>query len=357
MKLVVQIPCHNEAEALAATLASIPRQIEGIDAVEVLIIDDGSTDETLEVARREGVDHVVSFARRRGLARAFKAGLVESLRLGADVIVNTDGDNQYEGADIPKLVAPILAGRADIVVGDRDPSSLEHFSALKKVFQRVGSWAMRRLSGTDVADAPSGFRAYSRDAALRLNVVTDFTYTLETLIQAGKRKMAVLDVPVRTHPTPRSSRLARTMGHYLAQAGGAMARAYALYEFRKIFTVTGSLMLLVGVGLGTRFLYYRYVVGNVATGLLQSLILAAILLIVGFLLLCVAILADLLATNRRLLEEALYRIRKLELDPSRGHGRTEPVRAATQSREPPVQSKVPVPPRSPSGPPTTEPEN
>jgi glycosyltransferase involved in cell wall biosynthesis len=272
-------------------------------------------------ASTASVEHIVRFARRRGLARAFKAGLTESLRQGADVIVSTDGDNQYEGADIPKLVAPILAGRADIVVGDRDTASLEHFSAFKKVFQKLGSWAMRRLSGTDVADAPSGFRAYSRDAALRLNVVTDFTYTLETLIQAGKRRMAVLDVPIRAHATPRSSRLARTTGHYLAQAGGAMARAYALYEPLKIFAVTGGLMILVGMSLGLRFLYYRFYEGAVATGMLQSLILAAILLIVGFLLLCVAVLADLLATNRRLLEEALYRIRKLELDPPREIGR------------------------------------
>jgi glycosyltransferase involved in cell wall biosynthesis len=320
MKLIVQIPCHNEAEALAATIAAIPRQIEGIDRVEILVIDDGSTDDTVAIARREGVDHVIGFARRRGLASAFKEGLSESLRQGADVIVNTDGDNQYEGADIPKLVAPVLAGEADIVIGDRDTATVEHFSFAKKVFQKLGSWAMRRLSGTQVADAPSGFRAYSRDAALRINVVTDFTYTLETLIQAGKRKMAVVDVPIRSHATPRSSRLAKTMGHYLAQAGGAMVRAYALYEPLKIFAVTGSLMLLVGIGLGTRFLYFRFVVGTVVTGMLQSLILAAILSIAGFLLLCVAILADLLATNRRLLEEALYRIRKLELDPDRRKG-------------------------------------
>lgn len=314
MKLIVQIPCHNEAAALAATVAGVPRRIDGIDRVEILVIDDGSSDETVAVARDAGVDHIVRFARRRGLASAFKEGLAESLRRGADVIVNTDGDNQYEGADIPKLVGPILAGKADIVVGDRDTSSLAHFSALKKMFQKLGSWTMRRLSGTDVADAPSGFRAYSRDAALRINVVTDFTYTLETLIQAGKRKMAVVDVSVRARETPRTSRLARTMGHYLAQAGGAMARAYALYEPLKIFAATGGLMLLVGVALGIRFLYARYWVGRVATDMTQSLILAAILSIVGFLLLAVAVLADLLATNRRLLEEALYRIRRLELD-------------------------------------------
>ena len=320
MKLIVQIPCHNEAEALGATLAAIPRQIDGIDAVEIVVVDDGSTDETVAIARREGVEHIVRFARQRGLARAFKAGLTESLRQGADIIVNTDGDNQYEGADIPKLAAPILAGEADIVIGDRDTATLAHFSVAKKLFQKLGSWAMRRLSGTIVADAPSGFRAYSREAALRINVVTDFTYTLETLIQAGKRRMAVVDVPIRSRPTPRSSRLARTMGHYLAQAGGAMARAYALYEPLKIFAVTGGAMLAGGVALGVRFLYYRFWVGIVATEMTQSLILAAILSIIGFMLLTVAVLADLLATNRRLLEEALYRIRKLELDPRRGAG-------------------------------------
>jgi glycosyltransferase involved in cell wall biosynthesis len=343
MKLIVQIPCHNEADALAATVAGVPRRIEGVDRIEILVIDDGSTDETVAVARQAGVDHVVRFARRRGLASAFREGLAESLRRGADIIVNTDGDNQYEGADIPKLLAPILAGKADIVVGDRDTASLEHFSAAKKLFQKLGSWTMRRLSGTDVADAPSGFRAYSRDAALRLNVVTDFTYTLETLIQAGKRHMAVVDVPIRAHATPRSSRLARTMGHYLAQAGGAMARAYALYEPLKIFTITGGTMLLVGISLGMRFVYYRFWVGRVGTDMTQSLILAAILSIVGFLLLAVAILADLLATNRRLLEEALYRVRRLELDQPRPHadslgsGRSsaadEPVSAAVRGEE------------------------
>jgi glycosyltransferase involved in cell wall biosynthesis len=314
MKLIVQIPCHNEAEALAATLAAIPRRIEGIDEIEVVVVDDGSTDETVAVARREGVRYIVRFARRRGLARAFMAGLDESLRRGADIIVNTDGDNQYEGADIAKLVAPILAGDADIVVGDRNPATLAHFSPLKKALQRLGSWTMRRLSGTDVADAPSGFRAYSREAALQLNVVTDFTYTLETLIQAGKRKMAVVDVPIRSRDTPRTSRLARSMGHYVAQAGAAMGRAYALYEPLKIFSVAGSLMVLAGVSIGLRFLYLRYWAVGAATENLQSLILAAILSIVGFLLLAIAILADLLATNRRLLEEITYRVRKNELD-------------------------------------------
>ncbi|MFQ5744143.1 MAG: glycosyltransferase family 2 protein, partial [Acidobacteriota bacterium] len=250
---------------------------------------------------------------RQGLAHAFKAGLEMALQMGADIIVNTDGDNQYEGADIPRLISPILAGDADIVIGNRDPGSLAHFSALKRMLQRVGSWAMRRLSGTRVADATSGFRAYSREAALRLNVVTEFTYTLETLIQAGKRRLTVVDVPVRAHPTARTSRLAPTMGHYVSQAGAAMARAYALYEPLKLFTTLGLVLMLGGVVLGLRFLYFFWFIDGSGARHLQSLILAAILSIVGFQTLCLALLSDLLAGNRKLLEEVLYRIRRLDL--------------------------------------------
>jgi glycosyltransferase involved in cell wall biosynthesis len=311
MKLIVQIPCHNEAEHLPATLAAIPRQVEGLTEIEVLVIDDGSTDHTAEAAREQGVGHILRFARRRGLAQAFRAGIDAALRMGADIIVNTDGDNQYEGADIAKLVAPILAGDADIVIGDRDPGALMHFSWAKRKLQRLGSWFMRRLSGTSVADATSGFRAYSREAATRLNVVTDFTYTLETLIQAGNLRLAVVDVPVRTHPTERTSRLAPTMLHYLAQAGTAMARAYTLYQPLKIFSVLGLVLSLAGVALGVRFLYYFWFVDG-GRGHVQSLILAAILAIVGFQVLCLAVLADLLAGNRKLVEEALYRVRRIE---------------------------------------------
>jgi glycosyltransferase involved in cell wall biosynthesis len=311
MKLIVQIPCHNEGEHLPATLAAIPRDIEGVTAMEVLVIDDGSTDRTSEIARQHGVDHIIRFARRRGLAQGFRTGIDTCLRRGADIIVNTDGDNQYAGADISKLVAPILAGQADIVIGDRDPGALKHFSWAKRKLQRLGSWFMRRLSGTRVADATSGFRAYSREAATRLNVVTDFTYTLETLIQAGKLRLAVVDVPVRTHPTERTSRLAPTMFHYLAQAGTAMARAYTLYEPLRIFSILGLLLSLGGVALGARFLYFFWFVDG-GRGHVQSLILAAILAIVGFQVLCLAVLADLLAGNRKLVEEALYQLRRLE---------------------------------------------
>lgn len=338
MKLIVQIPCHNEAEHLSATLAAIPRQIEGVETVEVLIIDDGSTDRTVEVAQQHGVVHVVRFARQRGLAQAFRAGLDAALRLGADIIVNTDGDNQYEGADIPQLVAPVLAGEADIVIGDRDPGALMHFSWAKRKLQRLGSWFMRRLSGTSVADATSGFRAYSREAATRLNVVSDFTYTLETLIQAGKLRLAVIDVPVRTHPTKRTSRLAPTMFHYLAQAGAAMARAYTLYEPLKIFSALGLVLSLAGVALGIRFLYFFWFVDG-GRGHIQSLILAAILAIVGFQVLCLAVLADLLAGNRKLVEEALYRLRRLEQGSAtptfnRGRGSKEAGFTAASSTEP-----------------------
>ncbi len=327
MKLVVQIPCHNEAEHLPATLAAIPQQIEGVETIEVLVIDDGSTDRTVEVAHQHGVVHVLRFARRRGLAHAFRAGLDAALRLGADVIVNTDGDNQYEGADIPHLVAPILACEADIVIGDRDPGALLHFSWAKRKFQRLGSWFMRRLSGTSVADATSGFRAYSREAATRLNVVTDFTYTLETLIQAGKLRLALVDVPVRTHPTKRTSRLAPTMFHYLAQAGTAMARAYTLYEPLKIFSALGLVLSSAGVALGVRFLYFFWFVDG-GRGHIQSLILAAILAIVGFQVLCLAVLADLLAGNRKLVEEALYRLRRLEQGSAGSEFKTDRFRKA-----------------------------
>lgn len=314
MKLIVQIPCHNEAGNLPSTLAAIPRQIDSVDTVEILVVDDGSDDGTSEVARQHGVNHVVRLAQRRGLAHAFRAGLDAALLLGADVIVNTDGDNQYEGSDIPKLVGPIIAGQADIVIGDRDPGALKHFSWLKRKLQRLGSWFMRRMSGTEVADATSGFRAYSREAAMRINVVTDFTYTLETLIQAGKRRLAVIDVPVRVNPTERTSRLAPTMAHYLTQASTAMARAYALYEPLKIFTVLGLALFLGGVALGVRYLYFLWFESGGGARHIQSLILAAILSIVGFQVLCLAVLADLLAGNRKLLEETLYRLRRVELD-------------------------------------------
>lgn len=308
MKLVIQLPCHNEAANLPATLAAIPRRIEGIDVIEILVIDDGSDDDTAAVAHAHGADAVLRLRGRQGLARAFKAGLDAALRAGADIIVNTDGDNQYDGGEIPALVRPILEGHADMAIGDRRPGELEHFSPLKRLFQRFGSWTMRRLSGTTVADSTSGFRAYSREAALRLNVISDFTYTLETLFQAGMRRMEIADVPIAARHTPRRSRLARTMWHYLGNAGAAIARAYTMYQPLKVFVVIGISFLLVATALGARFLWLW--LDNRGTGNVQSLILAAILSVVGFQTLSLGVLADLMAANRKLLEELLYRTRR-----------------------------------------------
>jgi glycosyltransferase involved in cell wall biosynthesis len=315
MKLVVQIPCHNEAVNLPSTLADIPRRIEGISEVEILVIDDGSEDNTTEVALTHGADAVLRFRRRQGLARVFKAGIDAALRAGADIIVNTDGDNQYDGAEIPRLVQPLLDGYADMAVGDRNPGALQHFSLLKRWLQRFGSWTMRRLSGTEVADSTSGFRAYSREAALRINVISDFTYTLETLIQAGKRRLRIADVPIRARHTPRRSRLAPTMAHYLGNAGGAMARAYAMYQPMKVFFVIGGLFLAAGFGIGLRFLWLW--MGGRGLGNVQSLILAAILSIVGFQTLSLGLLADLLGANRKLMEEVLYRVRRNDTEAGR----------------------------------------
>lgn len=314
MKLIIQIPCHNEAAALPATLAAIPRQIPGIDTIEVLVIDDGSDDDTGDVALLNGADAVLRFNRRQGLARGFKAGMDAALRAAADIIVNTDGDNQYHGGDIPRLVAPILSGEADVVIGDRDPGALQHFSLMKRWLQRLGSWTMRRLSGTSVADSTSGFRAYSREAALRINVVSDFTYTLETLIQAGKRRLKIADIPITAHYTPRTSRLAPTMAHYLANAGSAMARAYAMYQPLKIFIGFGSMFMVAATIIGMRFVYFWW--NNQGAGNVQSLILAAILSIIGFQTFGLGLLADLLAANRKLSEEVLYRIRRQDSDVS-----------------------------------------
>jgi glycosyltransferase involved in cell wall biosynthesis len=309
MKLIVQIPCYNEAEHLPATLAAIPRSIAGIERVEILVLDDGSDDGTAAVALAHGADAVLRLPGRQGLARVFKAGIDACVRAGADIIVNTDGDNQYDGAEIPKLVAPILNGEAEMVIGDRDPGTLRHFSFAKRLLQRLGSWLMRHLSGTTVADSTSGFRAYSRDAALRLNVVGNFTYTLETLIQAGNRRVRIVDVPIQARHTPRKSRLAPTTLHYLKNAGATMARSYAMYEPMKVFFYVAAVFLLGATAIGARFLFL-YFGPTAGQGNVQSLILAAILAIVGFQLLSLGLVADLMAANRKLLEEQLYRLRR-----------------------------------------------
>ena len=310
-KLIVQIPCFNEASTLPAALAALPRQIPGIDQIEILIIDDGSKDGTAEVARAAGVHHIVHFPRNLGLAAAFTAGLEESLRQGADIIVNTDADNQYEAKDIPRLIEPLLARRADIVVGNRQVASLAHFSPLKRRLQVFGSRVIGWASGLDTPDATSGFRAITREAALRTFVLSGYSYTLETLIQAGAGRMTVEYVPIAINPQTRPSRLMRSIPHYIRKSTATILRAYTMYRPLRVFSALGATLIVLGTIPGIRFLYL-YSVGQ-RVGHVQSLIFAAILIIVGFQVLLMAALADLLSCNRKLLEEVIYRVRKLEV--------------------------------------------
>jgi glycosyltransferase involved in cell wall biosynthesis len=316
MKLIIQIPCLNEEATLPETLRAVPRSIPGIDVVEVLVIDDGSTDRTSEVARANGADHIVRFTRRKGLAAGFMAGLDASLRLGADVIVNTDADHQYPGHEIPRLVAPILAGQADMVIGDRGVDEVAHFSWTKRRLQGAGSWVVRKVSGTGVADATSGFRALTREAALRINIVSEFTYTLESIIQAGKKKMAVAHLPISTRAT-RPSRLFTSTWDYVKRSAATILRIYAMYEPFKVFVLTGGLLLTGGLVLGARYAYFWWL-GDIR-GHLQSAILSVLLLILGFQTLQWGVMADLVANNRKLIEDLLYRVRKMELG-ERGRG-------------------------------------
>lgn len=312
MKLIIQIPCLNEEEVLPQTLAALPRRVVGFDQVEWLIIDDGSTDRTVEVARRCGVDHILRFNSNKGLAVAFQAGIDACAKLGADVIVNTDADNQYEAEDIPKLVDPILQGQADIVIGDRQIKNHEEFSKTKKVLQRWGSWVVRQASGTDVPDATSGFRAYTREAALRLNVVSQFTYTLETVIQAGKSGIQIAHVPIRTNPRARESRLFKSIWSYIKRSIGTILRIYTMYEPLPIFLWPALILGLGGVFLVGRFVYY-YLTSPGPTGHVQSLVLGAALLILGLMFVMLGVIGDLLRANRIISERALTRIRHLEL--------------------------------------------
>jgi glycosyltransferase involved in cell wall biosynthesis len=314
MKLIVQIPCLNEEASLPETLRAIPRLIPGVDAVEVLVIDDGSTDRTAAVARAHGADHIVRFTRRKGLAAGFMAGLDACLKLGADIIVNTDADHQYPGHEIPRLLAPILAGEADMVVGDRGVQQIAHFSWTKRRLQMVGSWVVRKVSGTHIADATSGFRALNREAALRINIVSEFTYTLESIIQAGKKRLAIVHLPIEARET-RPSRLFSSTWEYVKRSAATILRIYAMYEPFKVFVVLGSLLLAGGVALGLRYAYFWWL-GEIR-GHLQAAILSVLLLILGFLTLLWGIMADLIASNRKLLEDLLYRVRKIEL----GEGR------------------------------------
>jgi glycosyltransferase involved in cell wall biosynthesis len=310
MKVIVQIPCLNEEQFLPQALAGIPRRIDGVDSVQVLVIDDGSSDRTSEVARAHGADHVVRFKKRRGLAQVFMAGLDASLKLGADVIVNIDADNQYDGAEIPRLIAPILEGRAEMVVGDRGVSEVAHFSWTKRRLQTLGSWVVRKVSGTSVPDVTSGFRALTREAALRIYIVSEFSYTLESIIQAGKKQLAVAHLPISAQQT-RPSRLFGSSWEYVKRSGATILRIYAMYEPFKVFLLLGSALFGAGALLGLRYAYFWWQ-GHI-TGHLQSAILSVLLLILGFQTLQWGIMADLIASNRKLLEDLLYRVRKQEL--------------------------------------------
>ncbi len=310
MKLIIQIPCLNEAGTLPETLAEIPRHIDGVDAIEILLLDDGSTDGSAEVARQHGVDHVVRSTRSRGLAATFKAGIDAALGLGADIVVNTDGDNQYPGSAIAALVGPILRGEADMVVGDRQVASVEHFSFTKKKLQTLGSWVVQQVSGTDVPDTTSGFRAFTRQTAQRLNLVSDYTYTLETIIQAGKKKLAIAHVPIEARQT-RPSRLIRSNWDYVKRSASTIVRIYAMFEPLKFFSYVSAAFIVPGIFLGLRYLYFREVLGE-GQGHIQSVVLAGVLLILGFMIFLIGLLADINASSRRLLEEVLYRQRVLD---------------------------------------------
>ncbi len=311
MKAIIQIPCFNEAEQLPATLADLPRTLDGIDTVEWLVIDDGSTDETIAVARTHGVHHIVRLTNNKGLAAGFQAGLDACLKLGADVIVNTDADNQYYGPDIAKLVKPILDGRADMVVGDREVSNIEHFSPLKKMLQRLGSWVVRQASSTSVPDTTSGFRAYNREAAIQLLVVSKFTYTLETIIQAGKQLVAIDHVPVRTNPKTRESRLFPSMGAYVRRNSISIFRIYAQYEPLRVFWSLAAIIGVVSLGVWTRFVV-AYAEGN-GKGHVQSLILGAVLFIAAVVLWALGVIGDLLAAQRVMTQKTFERVRRIEL--------------------------------------------
>jgi glycosyltransferase involved in cell wall biosynthesis len=316
VKLVIQIPCLNERDQLRATVADLPRRIEGIDEIEVLIVDDGSTDGTSQLAEELCVHHILRFPRRRGLAAAYSAGVDAALRLGADVIVNTDADNQYCGEDIARLIAPILSGRADIVVGNRRTDGLADFSALKRVLQRWGSGIVRRASGTQVRDSTCGFRAINRDAACRLFLHNRFTYTVEQLIQAGRTELVIRDVDVRTNPKTRESRLFRSIPEYLQRSVPVILRSYAMYSPVRVMAVLSALLFLVGFLLVGRFLY-SYVQNPAVSRHVQSVVAGVGALILGLVVGLVAMLSDLLAANRRLLEDIMLRTRRIDAELAR----------------------------------------
>lgn len=312
LKLIIQIPCYNEEETLPVVLKELPRKLDGIDTVEWMVIDDGSSDNTADIAKQCGVTHIIRHSTNRGLARAFMTGLHAALEYGADIIVNTDADNQYNAADIPALLAPILKGEAQYVIGARPISGIEHFSPLKKMLQKLGSKVVRTISGTNVADAPSGFRAITRDAALQLNVFSNYTYTLETIIQAGHKNIPIANVPVRVNGELRPSRLFKSMPAYIKRSIFTMIRIFIVYKPFKFFFSAGLVFFIAGLLLGTRFLWH-YLNGN-GRGMTQSLILTAVLLLMGTIGFMMAFVSDLLSVNRQLLEEIQYNLRKAKLD-------------------------------------------
>ena len=312
MKLIIQIPCFNEETTLPQTVKDLPKEIEGIDQIEYLIINDGSIDNTVQVAHEIGVHHIVNFPNNRGLARGFMAGIDACLKLGADIIVNTDGDNQYRGEYIEKLIQPIISGEADVVVGDRQVEQIHHFSFIKKKLQKLGSGVVRMASGCKIIDTTSGFRAYSRDAAMRLNVVSEYSYTLETLIDAGRKKMAIQCVPGEVNEPTRESRLFKSAMSYINKSASTIIRTYAMYKPLKVFLSLSLVSLTIGFIIGLRFLYFFYL--GQGAGHIQSLILAAILIIVSFQLAIFGMLADAISANRMINDELLYRLKRLEYD-------------------------------------------
>ena len=311
MKLIIQIPCYNEAETLPETLKHLPRFINGINTIETLVIDDGSTDNTSEVARANGVTHIVRLTKRKGLANVFHTGLDACLKRGADIIVNTDADGQYKGEDIPRLVQPILESRADIVIGNRDIEHIKQFSFIKKRLQRLGSWVVRHLASSNIEDATTGFRAYNKEAALRLNIISEYTYTLESIIQAEHKNLAIANITIQTNRVDRPSRLFKSIPEYIQRSIVTIIRVYAMFNPFRMFLSMGTFFLSIGILIGSRFLYY-YLMGS-GTGKIQSLMLASVLIIIGFQLLIIGLVSDLISANRRLIEDILLRVKKIEL--------------------------------------------
>lgn len=310
MKLIIQIPCYNEEQTLETALNELPKHIEGIDEIEYLIINDGSKDNTVQVARDWGINYVVNFKQNKGLAKGFMAGIDACLRNGADIIVNTDADNQYCANDIEKLIAPIINEEYDIVIGERPIDDTQHFSVVKKKLQHLGSWVVRKASNTDIPDAPSGFRAYSREAAMRMNVINEYTYTLETIIQAGREKIAMTSIPIRTNAELRESRLFHSMFGYVRKSMGTIIRAFMMYKPLRFFVLAGLMPFLAGIGLGIRFLIFYF--KGLGGGHIQSLILAAVLLMIGWQTIMIGLQADLIAANRKLLQDIQFRVKNRE---------------------------------------------